>query len=213
MAGRPLDASVLSKEGVGRKARTRVSYEEELDQVVILPVAGSLPCCHRARWREEPPPHHKGEPSSSRSSSWTARRLIDIVTDKSLELREEALSTTPPHAQRATGRDKEAPPPNAREAHLGRMQAGAADEEEFDALPVVPLGDKKLRACLVTGLVKTEDQVRADRGTPRAHCAPPMEVDARHPPRAVFPRGQRQCAVLGHGRRSRHGARVHLGQL
>ena len=40
------------------------------------------------------------------------------------------------------------------------MQAGPADEEEFDALPVVPLGDKKLRACLVTGLVKTEDQVR-----------------------------------------------------
>ena len=32
-------------------------------------------------------------------------------------------------------------------------------EDEFDALPVVPLGDKKLRACLVTGLVKTEDQV------------------------------------------------------
>ena len=32
------------------------------------------------------------------------------------------------------------------------------DEGDFDALPVVPLGDKKLRACLVTGLVKTEDQ-------------------------------------------------------
>ena len=32
------------------------------------------------------------------------------------------------------------------------------DEEDFDQLPVVPLGDKKLRACLVTGLVKTEDQ-------------------------------------------------------
>ena len=31
-------------------------------------------------------------------------------------------------------------------------------DEDFDALPVVPLGDKKLRACLVTGLVKTEDQ-------------------------------------------------------
>uniref|UniRef100_A0A7S2D8A4 Spt4/RpoE2 zinc finger domain-containing protein n=1 Tax=Haptolina brevifila TaxID=156173 RepID=A0A7S2D8A4_9EUKA len=32
------------------------------------------------------------------------------------------------------------------------------DEEEFDMLPVVPLGDKRLRACLVTGLVKTEEQ-------------------------------------------------------
>ena len=32
------------------------------------------------------------------------------------------------------------------------------DPEDFEALPVVPLGDKKLRACLVTGLVKTEDQ-------------------------------------------------------
>lgn len=30
------------------------------------------------------------------------------------------------------------------------------DDEEL--LPVVPLGDRKLRACLVTGLVKTEDQ-------------------------------------------------------
>ena len=39
------------------------------------------------------------------------------------------------------------------------MNAGAADgEDDFDQLPVVPLGDKKLRACLVTGLVKTEDQ-------------------------------------------------------
>lgn len=35
------------------------------------------------------------------------------------------------------------------------------DEEEEEKLPVVPLGDRKLRACLVTGLVKTEDQVRA----------------------------------------------------
>ena len=33
------------------------------------------------------------------------------------------------------------------------------DDDEFDEkLPVVPLGDKKLRACMVTGLVKTEDQ-------------------------------------------------------
>ena len=32
------------------------------------------------------------------------------------------------------------------------------EEEEQEVLPVVPLGDKKLRACLVTGLVKTEDQ-------------------------------------------------------
>ena len=31
-------------------------------------------------------------------------------------------------------------------------------EELYDQLPVVPLGDKKLRACMVTGLVKTEDQ-------------------------------------------------------
>ena len=36
------------------------------------------------------------------------------------------------------------------------MQEG--DDEDFDALPVVPLGDKKLRACMVTGLVKTEEQ-------------------------------------------------------
>ena len=39
----------------------------------------------------------------------------------------------------------------------------AMDEEEDERLPVVPLGDRKLRACLVTGLVKTEDQV------PRRH--------------------------------------------
>lgn len=32
------------------------------------------------------------------------------------------------------------------------------DDEEDELLPVVPLGDKKLRACMVTGLVKTEDQ-------------------------------------------------------
>ena len=32
------------------------------------------------------------------------------------------------------------------------------DEEVEEQLPVVPLGDKKLRACMVTGLVKTEDQ-------------------------------------------------------
>jgi transcription elongation factor SPT4 len=31
-------------------------------------------------------------------------------------------------------------------------------EDDLDQLPVVPLGDKKLRACLVTGLVKTEEQ-------------------------------------------------------
>jgi hypothetical protein len=39
------------------------------------------------------------------------------------------------------------------------MDADAGDED-YDQLPVVPLGDRKLRACLVTGLVKTEDQVR-----------------------------------------------------
>jgi hypothetical protein len=43
------------------------------------------------------------------------------------------------------------------------MQGGGADEDEYEQLPVVPLGDKKLRACLVTGLVKTEDQVRMCR--------------------------------------------------
>ena len=31
-------------------------------------------------------------------------------------------------------------------------------EEDEERLPVVPLGDRKLRACLVTGLVKTEEQ-------------------------------------------------------
>ena len=31
-------------------------------------------------------------------------------------------------------------------------------DDEFEQLPVVPLGDKRLRACMVTGLVKTEDQ-------------------------------------------------------
>lgn len=34
-------------------------------------------------------------------------------------------------------------------------------DDEFDQLPVVPLGDRKLRACMITGLVKTEEQVRA----------------------------------------------------
>ena len=35
---------------------------------------------------------------------------------------------------------------------------GGMDEQEEERLPVVPLGEKKLRACLVTGLVKTEEQ-------------------------------------------------------
>ena len=34
------------------------------------------------------------------------------------------------------------------------------DEQEEERLPVVPQGEKKLRACLVTGLVKTEEQSR-----------------------------------------------------
>ena len=29
---------------------------------------------------------------------------------------------------------------------------------EEEAMPVVPLGDRKLRACLATGLIKTEEQ-------------------------------------------------------
>ncbi len=32
------------------------------------------------------------------------------------------------------------------------------EDDELDQLPSGPLGDKKLRACLVTGLVKTEEQ-------------------------------------------------------
>ncbi len=42
----------------------------------------------------------------------------------------------------------------------GRRPAcdGGMDEQEEERLPVVPLGEKKLRACLVTGLVKTEEQ-------------------------------------------------------
>lgn len=40
------------------------------------------------------------------------------------------------------------------------MQQEDVYDDEEEALPVVPLGDKKLRACLVTGLVKTEDQAR-----------------------------------------------------
>jgi len=32
------------------------------------------------------------------------------------------------------------------------------DDVEEEVAPVVPAGDRKLRACLVTGLVKTEDQ-------------------------------------------------------
>ena len=35
-------------------------------------------------------------------------------------------------------------------------------EEDEERLPVVPLGDRKLRACLVTGLVKTEEQASLD---------------------------------------------------
>lgn len=51
------------------------------------------------------------------------------------------------------------------------------DEQEDERLPVVPLGDKKLRACLVTGLVKTEEQVLP--------CHPPRlraEVTHAHSP-------------------------------
>ena len=32
------------------------------------------------------------------------------------------------------------------------------DDDGMEKMPVVPLGDKKLRACLVTGLIKTEEQ-------------------------------------------------------
>ena len=46
-----------------------------------------------------------------------------------------------------------------RRSHRAPMQM--EDDDEYEQLPVVPLGDKKLRACLVTGLVKTEDQVCA----------------------------------------------------
>ena len=52
------------------------------------------------------------------------------------------------------------------------MAALPQEDEEFDALPVVPLGDKKLRACMVTGLVKTEDQVRV----PASRAAPPLPL-------------------------------------
>ena len=50
------------------------------------------------------------------------------------------------------------------EGFVGGVRATAREaadmqDDEYDALPVVPLGDKKLRACLVTGLIKTEDQV------------------------------------------------------
>ena len=46
-----------------------------------------------------------------------------------------------------------------------------ADDDLFDALPVVPLGDKKLRACLVTSLVKTEDQFYRE-GNDNIPCLP-----------------------------------------
>ena len=78
------------------------------------------------------------------------------------------------------------------------MAAEGADEE-FDALPVVPLGDKKLRACLVTGLVKTEDQVRSTRyRLPRKYTAstPPAALTHSRYALAVLPRGQRQRPVL-----------------
>lgn len=55
-------------------------------------------------------------------------------------------------------------PEAAHSREPSQMHAGPADDDEFDALPVVPLGDKKLRACLVTGLVKTEDQARRRPG-------------------------------------------------
>ena len=78
------------------------------------------------------------------------------------------------------------------------MAAEGADEE-FDALPVVPLGDKKLRACLVTGLVKTEDQVRGTRyrlprKIYREHSA--SALTHSRSALAVLPRGQRQRPVL-----------------
>ena len=48
-----------------------------------------------------------------------------------------------------------APPLRAAAAAAAAMDV---EDEELEALPVVPLGDKKLRACMVTGLVKTEEQ-------------------------------------------------------
>ena len=52
-------------------------------------------------------------------------------------------------------------PPHAASSALGvATHMLPPEEEEEERLPVVPLGDRKLRACLVTGLVKTEDQAR-----------------------------------------------------
>ena len=45
-------------------------------------------------------------------------------------------------------------------------------------MPVVPLGDRKLRACLATGLIKTEEQWFKDG------CAAAREKIARRPPAA-----------------------------
>ena len=59
-----------------------------------------------------------------------------------------------------------------RTPEVALMAALPQEDEEFDALPVVPLGDKKLRACMVTGLVKTEDQVRV----PASRAAPPLPL-------------------------------------
>ena len=52
------------------------------------------------------------------------------------------------------------------------------DDEEEERLPVVPLGDKKLRACLVTGLVKTEEQA--------ALAKPPRLARNSRPPPCMF---------------------------
>ena len=101
---------------------------------------------------------------------------------------------------------------------------------EEEAMPVVPLGDRKLRACLATGLIKTEEQwfkdgcaaarenLRAARRPPTAHARarenlrgrPPLTPAAHAHLSAPQPRHLR---VHPDGGGPRCGARVHVAQL
>ena len=64
---------------------------------------------------------------------------------------------------------------------------------EEEATPVVPLGDRKLRACLATGLIKTEEQWFKDG------CAAARENLRGRPPPARRSRPLRTAATTSSG--------------
>ena len=94
----------------------------------------------------------------------TQARRGDLLVGRRARGKQVSIVFPSPPRRRARPTSRTRPSPLTHGGSPSQMHAGPADDEEFDALPVVPLGDKKLRACLVTGLVKTEDQARRRPG-------------------------------------------------